>query len=732
MKLHLCNSYTLRYFNIIWIVISLLSPALLFSQDTLVIDKLKEKEAISIKAGDYYEILEDESHESSFREILALESHRFVPYSEFPKPFHYKKTYWGRVTLVSPVKREYFVTFIHAQDAEIYLLYPDGNRERRKVGRFVKRSELAVAQSHSQVKIQFEKNVPITVYARAKPCYTNTPVKFVLWVNSSKNFWEDVILNRDMAQAVFHGAIWIMILYHFFLWLTSRDKTYAIYILYMVSLSVALFRSLKMELTLLPPLGEFPYQLMYVEVLTSQTIGATFLLFAKYFLNTKKLIPKWDKVIVGYIWFRFLMVPLVLYCNLVLFPTDMVENWFYLFELFFMVAVTIRLYFTKDLVAKWFVLGTSILLAFNAVSVLGWLKLIDWPLSDLYVQVGVLAQLVLFSLGLGYRARLNDKKRRAVQQQYIEQLEKNEKLQKDINQKLEVKVKARTQELSNKNEELQETLNKLQTTQTQLVESEKMASLGQLTAGIAHEINNPINFVSANIGPLKNDFKDIKELLEKYQSVRETKEVALELERILEFEEEIEVDYLYEEIETLLKGIQEGAARTKEIVLGLRNFSRLDEDDFKAVNLQEGIDSTLVLLKTKMQNKAEVIKEYGSLPLVECQAGKINQVFMNLISNAIDAFEEKGKIYIKTFLKNENAIISIRDTGRGMTEEVKKRIFEPFYTTKDVGEGTGLGLAISYGIIENHNGSIKVSSQPGKGTEFTIKLPVKQKENGIS
>ncbi|MCB0822532.1 MAG: HAMP domain-containing histidine kinase [Bacteroidales bacterium] len=279
-----------------------------------------------------------------------------------------------------------------------------------------------------------------------------------------------------------------------------------------------------------------------------------------------------------------------------------------------------------------------------------------------------------------------------------------------------------------KNEYLNDLIEKMKTMQEQMINSEKMASLGQLTAGIAHEINNPINFVSSNINPLKTDLIELKELCKQYKDLHKAVDPATELRRISEYSDKIDPEFLYQEIETLIAGIEEGAGRTKQIVLGLRNFSRVDEDEFKEVDLHEGIESTLMLLKNKIKNRIEVTKDFGAIPKVECIPGKINQVFMNILNNAAEAIENKGQVWIKTsYLKNlRSVVISIRDDGPGMQESTRRRIFEPFYTTKDIGKGTGLGLSISYGIIEKHNGSIEVKSNPGQGAEFIITLPIVQ------
>jgi signal transduction histidine kinase len=294
-----------------------------------------------------------------------------------------------------------------------------------------------------------------------------------------------------------------------------------------------------------------------------------------------------------------------------------------------------------------------------------------------------------------------------------------------------IKRKAHRQ-LESAYRELKLTHKQLQSTQMQLVQAEKMASLGQLTAGIAHEINNPINFVSSNIEPLKNDISDVLEVLHKYEEVIENKSLKIHFQKVEERKHELELDYVQEEIHALLKGIEEGAVRTKEIVKGLRIFSRLDENDIKQFNVHEGLDSTLTLLKSKLGDRIEVIKQYGALPLIEGYPGKINQVFMNILTNAVHATPQKGKITITTYMQEDTVRICIRDTGTGMTPEVKRRIFEPFFTTKDVGEGTGLGLAISFGVIEQHKGKITVESEVGKGTEFIITLPVTQYDMSAS
>lgn len=269
----------------------------------------------------------------------------------------------------------------------------------------------------------------------------------------------------------------------------------------------------------------------------------------------------------------------------------------------------------------------------------------------------------------------------------------------------------------------------LKNTQSKLVESEKMASLGVLTAGVAHEINNPVNFISGGIISLKENYEDVEMLLKKYLSYNPTadKKTTEKLWNEIEsLKEDIDLESLLPEIQDLFKSISNGASRSMEIVRGLKNFSRLDESDMKEANLETGIDSTLVILNNQLKNRITVNKEYGGIPSLHCFPGQLNQVFMNILNNAIQAMTGPGELSISTSHKDNNIIIRITDNGPGIPDAVKEHIFEPFYTTKGVGEGTGLGLSISYGIINKHKGTISVDSEMGKGTTFTITLPIKR------
>ncbi len=309
--------------------------------------------------------------------------------------------------------------------------------------------------------------------------------------------------------------------------------------------------------------------------------------------------------------------------------------------------------------------------------------------------------------------------------------EKNEELlaQSDELKQANEEITATNEALNTQKDELGHTLENLKLTQDQLIQSEKLASVGQLTAGIAHELNNPVNFISGNVKPLKRDLDDIFEILGKYEKIIRENDISDEFKEVDSLKEKLDFKLLTTEIKSLLEGISEGAHRSSEIVKGLRSFSRLDDDKFQHADLHDGLDSSLILLYNKTKGRINVHKEYGDLPKVECLPSKINQVFMNLLTNSIQAIEGKGDIFIETISSGIGVKIIIRDTGAGMSTEVKKHIFEPFYTTKEVGSGTGLGLAISYGIIEQHQGNIDVISEDGKGTEFIISLPIVQPDS---
>ena len=299
--------------------------------------------------------------------------------------------------------------------------------------------------------------------------------------------------------------------------------------------------------------------------------------------------------------------------------------------------------------------------------------------------------------------------------------------------------KVAEQNLQTRTEHLELTLQELQRTQTQMIQSEKMSSLGQLVAGIAHEINNPVNFIHGNLTYSDQYSQDLIRIITAYKAELPEPSDALQ-----EMMDDIDLDYLMMDLPKLVNSMKVGADRIREIVLSLRNFSRLDEAEFKVADLHSGIDSTLMILQNRFKAKDErpeiiVNLDYGDIPDVECYAGQLNQVFMNVIANAIDALEESwtGKhvanpeLTIQTFRQDDDrVIISISDNGLGIESEQLSRLFDPFYTTKPVGQGTGMGLSISYQIVvDRHGGTLDCISAIGSGTKFVITLPIEHSTN---
>ena len=541
---------------------------------------------------------------------------------------------------------------------------------------------------------------------------------------------------QNIITSLYLGVLMVMFLYNFFLFFATRDNSYFYYIIYILFLAIAQTTISGYEFRYIWP-GN-PAINYYAVVFTSSLSAIAGLVFSMHFLRTSvhaKQVHKWLQLLVVIYVFGILssfsgnltISYQILNYNGLAGVASVLATSFYIAKKNFRPA-----YFY---LAAWlfFLISFSILILRN-------LAILPYTNFTTYViYVGSSLEIALLSIALADKINVLRKEKELSQAESLRNLQLNEKLIRNQNSMLEKKVAERTEELQLSNTNLSTALVNLKDTQIQLVEAEKMASLGQLTAGIAHEINNPINFVKSNIKPLQLDINELLEVINEYDTLHTLANTAIpdKLQFIENLKKKIDLDYVKSEIESLVKGIQEGAERTAEIVMGLRNFSRLDESEIKVVNIHEGLESTLLLLKNLLPGHIRIVKNFEANGHIECFPGKLNQVFMNILNNAIQAIKTKAGpseeefVTITTKNMGDQLLISIKDSGIGMTEAVKQKIFDPFFTTKDVGEGTGLGLSIVYKIIQKHMGKIEVISSEGKGTEFLITLFYKLPESII-
>lgn len=535
---------------------------------------------------------------------------------------------------------------------------------------------------------------------------------------------------KSIASGIYIGIMVVMILYNTFIFFIFRDTSYIKYALYIVLILLTQTSLQGYPFQYLWP--DHPIMAIYSPFLFPTFVGIIGLEFFKDFLKLRTQHPKIFKASF------FFLIPYTV--SLVLSFTGFYAAAFMVMEVtasgvsMFMLGAAFYAYKKGFMPARFFLVGWSIFLLGIVIYVLKDFEVLPYNNFSRYtMHFGSGVEVILLSFALADRINILKAEKEASQALALEKAKENERILREQNIILETKVEERTIELKQSNTELSRTLGELKEAQTQLVESEKMASLGQLTAGIAHEINNPINFVSSNVKPLQRDVDILMDILEKVEAIslqdlaNEEKKKQIEI-----LKTEYDYDYLKEEISFLLKGITDGSTRTAGIVKGLRIFSRVDEDDIKLANIAEGLDSTIIILNNLLNNKIEIVKDYAELPLVECYPGKLNQVFLNMISNAIYAVKQKfgeeegGRITISTRLDGNNVAIAFTDNGSGMDDQTQKKLFEPFFTTKPVGEGTGLGLSIAYNTIKKHEGKIEVKSKKGEGTTFTIAVPIKQ------
>lgn len=662
-------------------------------------------------------ILEDKEGAMTISEALHSELFRYQS-SDIPDLGLGRSAYWVKLNLynLSPSGR-IFLHIAHSEidELDIYELMDNGEVDRivhAGLSRKVDKSTQPTSEFAFPVDIpQFTKGAFLIRLRSTKK------LRLPITAESTIGFYSKQ-LNRNLFLGGYLGIMLVMALYNLFIFFSTREKAYAFYVGYIVL--VALTQMAFIGMLAFTSFSDLPWlsshSVLYLTAFTAIAAGE----FMVRFIHMKDLYPR--LMLSMRLFYLILIFGLVLdidgNSSMAYRIIQVGAGSFALFQLGALIHVAAK----GSRPARYFLLAwISFLLGIISFILkdLGVLPFND--LTRFAMTIGSAVEVVLLSFGLADRINVLRQEKELSQAKAIAMAKENELFVLNQNVELEQKVTERTHAL-------QETNDHLKRTQTQLVSAEKMASLGQLTAGIAHEINNPLNFISSNIPPLKRDLLDLKEVLDAYRNLTSD---GTGLEDVRALEKRIGVDFTVNEVNEILKCMETGAARTSEIVRGLRTFSRLDEDDLKTADVNEGLRSTVVVLGPQFRDVVQVKYELGDIPQVECYPGKLNQVFMNILNNAAHAVKQRhgdsgGVIRITTSISGQAVRIMIEDNGMGMDESVQNRLFEPFFTTKSVGEGTGLGLSIVQGIIEKHNGLIELESTVGHGTRFTLTLPVSQ------
>jgi signal transduction histidine kinase len=562
-----------------------------------------------------------------------------------------------------------------------------------------------------------------TYYFRIK---SNLKMQMPIYLGDRESI-ENSNLVLNTCFGIFFGIILVMFFYNLFVYFSLKDPIYLIYVIYILVVGLVQSTFEGYTFQYLWPNNTF-WSVRAFFILTA-LVNITGVEFIRRFLNTKIAIPRLDKV--AYLIYAIYAVDIIILLLGNFHLGYQIIQGFASLVSFYLLTVSLVIARRGYRPAKFFLIAWIPLLVSIVVWILKDVGVLPYnTLTNYSITIGSALEVILLSFALADKINIFKAEKEKSQEEALRALKENERIISEQNTILEAKVTERTTELNQTNLELNKTLDNLKQAQGQLVEAEKMASLGQLTAGIAHEINNPINFVTANIKPLSRDIDMVFGAMDAIEQVGLSDAGKDEKQKqINAYKEDLDFEYLVVEIKHLLKGIKEGANRTAEIVKGLRIFSRLDQDDLIKADVNEGLESTLIIANNLLHD-INVIKEYGNLPKIECYAGKLNQVFLNLISNASHAIRQKfgerkgGELLIKTTCHDENLYITIKDNGIGMDEKTQKKVFEPFFTTKDVGQGTGLGMSIAYNTIKKHHGEFQLNSAAGEGAEFTMILPL--------
>ncbi|MFZ1663905.1 MAG: 7TM diverse intracellular signaling domain-containing protein [Flavobacteriales bacterium] len=666
--------------------------------------------------GKFVQILEDSSAQMGVDQVIASgdfqRSNAFVPNLGISS-----SAYWVRVCIKNDTKYDHLILDLEHAEIEVvdlYLLKAGKATLIGATGQSRPSSTRGIAQP------EFAFNLPIEIGDSATALFrlaSSKQLQVPLKVYSALNF-VPVTSVRDLRIGMYIGIMLALALYNIFIFLSIRDRTYVVYVVYIVFITLAQIAFW----------GVFQYYISsnYPWISVKSSIVFTFASavaaseFMKRFIDTEKNVPRLHSGIKYFYGLFGIVIFLYLFIN----PSvgyQLAQIAAGLFAGYQFITI-LKVWRMGSRQAVFFLISWSVLLIGILVFTLKDMGVLPYNDFTVFIMpIGSAIEGILLSFGLADRINILRREKDFSQGEALRIAKENEQIILNQNVTLERKVTERTLAL-------QASTDHLKRTQSQLVNAEKMAALGQLTAGIAHEINNPINFISSSIPPLKRDLSELREVLMAYRDARIN---GRDLEEVRLLEDRIGLEFNMKEVDEILLNLESGAQRTSEIVRGLRTFSRLDEYELKTVDVNEGIKSTLVVLAPQVRDAVAIELDLGELPLVECYAGKLNQVFMNLLNNAIFAVKQKhgaagGKVRVVSYHTGEHAIFEIHDNGTGMDEATQHRLFEPFFTTKDVGEGTGLGMSIALSIIEDHNGTITVQSSPGEGSIFTLTMPISQ------
>lgn len=584
-----------------------------------------------------------------------------------------------------------------------------------------------VPQLDPVFRIPVDASETVTILLKVK---SSTPIVLPLKAGTGEAVTH-ANFKKEQWLSIYIGIMLTTFIYNLFIFFSIGDRIYLYYVVCV--LLVALTQTALTGFTFKYFWPENTFIAHHGPLLFSCLAGIAALEFIREFLHVKEFTPR---LALGIPIFNAVFI-LAMILGL---SGARMEGFFLMqcatvFAALYSLFVSYRIYRYNYRAARFFLLAWAILLIGAVVFVLKDFNLVPYNnLSTSALLISSALEALLLSFALADKINILRKEKQESQEQAMAAMAEIAKIGREQNIILETKVNERTLALKESNRELSKAIEELKEAESQLVASEKMASLGQLTAGIAHEINNPMNFVRSNIRPLERDIGIIIELLEKVEGVARSAASDEEKKALIQqIKAQADYDYLKSEINDLMQGILEGSTRTAEIVRELRNFSRIDEAELQKSSINNGIESTLVIVNHMFHRRIAIDKSYGDLPLIDCYPGKLNQVFLNIITNGVQAIHAKfgnqpgGVLTIRTAANGNTVSTLFKDNGVGMDKTTREKIFEPFFTTKRASQGTGLGMSIVYGIISKHQGKITVKSIPGEGTEFLIHLPVTQK-----